>query len=194
MHSSISEARSPRGAGMWLRVIAATGFSILTVAVVTPRAHAACGEFTGTHSSILRPPMMAAAAGEVRDGRGYDTMVGLWQTVYTSGGAVFADSFKQWHADGTELDNIDQNPAVGSICLGVWKSIGPRKVRLHHVGWLFAPDGTPAGSFTMDETDTRAIGGMSYTGTFVFKTYDAGGNYSGTTVTGSILASRITVG
>jgi hypothetical protein len=45
--------------------------------------------------------------------------------------------------------------------MGVWKQVGARGVRLHHMGWLFAADGSPAGSFTIDETDTLAENGMS---------------------------------
>jgi hypothetical protein len=193
MQFSTSEACPRRGAGMWLRTIAVAGFSILSIAITVPRAQAVCGQLTGAHPGVLPVPMMAVAPGDPREGRSYDTIVGLWQTVYTSEGALFAESFKQWHADGTELDNIDQNPAVGSLCLGVWEAVGNRGVRLHHVGWLFAPDGTPAGSFVMEEMDTLASDGMSYQGTFVFRTYDTSGNYAGTTVKGTIAASRITV-
>jgi hypothetical protein len=178
---------------MWLRTFAVAGFSILTIALTAPRAHAACGELTGAHPGIVRLPMMAAEARDLPDGRGYDSFVGVWQTVYTSGGAVFAESFKQWHADGTELDSVDHDPEIGNFCVGVWKAVDGRTVRVHHVGWVFATDGTPEGSFTIDETDTLLKDGMSYKGTFVFRTYDTKGNYNGTTVTGTIAACRITV-
>jgi hypothetical protein len=76
----------------------------------------------------------------------------------------------------------------------VWKQIGPRTVRLHHTGWTFDANGNPTGFFTIDETDTIAPNGMSYSGTFDFKVFDTNGDYiSGTQTTGTIAASRITV-
>ena len=193
MQFSTNEACPRRGTGMWLRTIIAAGFSILALTLSVPRAHAACGVLSSGPRSFVRTPMLASAGGDMPSDRGYDSIVGMWQTVYTSEGQVFAQTLKQWHADGTEVDNLDQNPQVGNICWGVWKPVDGRTVRLHHLGWLFAADGTPAGSMTLDETDTLAMDGMSYKGIFVFRTYDTNGNYTGTTVTGTIVASRVTV-
>jgi hypothetical protein len=100
---------------------------------------------------------------------------------------------KQWHSDGTEFENINHNPALGSVCLGVWKHVSHRTFRLHHVGFLFNLDGTSAGSFTNDETDRLAADRMSYSGTFTFTTFDVSGNITGTAIQGTIAATRITV-
>jgi len=177
-------------------VAAAAGF----LAFTSTSAIASCGPMAGAKLNGTRLPALAqagppAAAIVAEPDRGLrsGSIVGLWHVLYTTGGAPFAESFKQWHSDGTELDNINQNPAAGSLCVGVWKQIGPREVRLHHVGWVFASDGTPAGSFTIDETDTIDEHGMAYTGTFTFRTYDVSGNFTGIEVTGNTAATRITV-
>ena len=126
---------------------------------------------------------------------GPDSVVGLWHVVYTTtGGAPFGVFFKEWHVDGTEFENIDHSAVIGNVCLGVWKQVGFRTVRLHHTGWTFDGSGNPTGYFTIDETDTIAPNGMSYTGNFDFKVFDTNGEYlSGSETTGTIAASRITV-
>lgn len=126
---------------------------------------------------------------------GPDSVVGLWHVVYTTtSGAPFGVSFKEWHSDGTEFENIDHSAVVGNICFGVWKQVGLRTVRLHHTGWTFDGSGNPTGSFTIDETDTIAPNGMSYIGNFDFKVFDTNGNSIPTAeTTGTIAASRITV-
>jgi hypothetical protein len=126
---------------------------------------------------------------------GPDSVVGLWHVVYTTtGGAPFGVSFKEWHVDGTEFENIDHSAVIGNVCLGVWKQVGFRTVRLHHTGWTFDGSGNPTGYFTIDETDTIAPNGMSYTGNFDFKVFDTNGEYiPDTETTGTIAASRITV-
>jgi hypothetical protein len=86
-------------------------------------------------------------------------------------------------------------PEQGNICFGVWKQIGRRTVRLHHIGWTFDPTNNMAtanGTFTLDETNTVSADGKTYTGTFEFKTFDLKGN-QGADITGTIAATRITV-
>jgi len=124
-----------------------------------------------------------------------DSIVGLWHVTYSlSPTVVFNESFDTWHRDGTEYDNAYLPPSEGSVCEGVWKQIGPRKVRLHHVGWTFTPDGaTLTGTFTLDETSTVAPNGETYSGTFIFKTYDTDGNFTGTEFDGTVAATRIAV-
>jgi hypothetical protein len=125
-----------------------------------------------------------------------DSIVGMWHVTYTIGNTsnVFNETLDQWHSDGTEFENADLSPLGGNICMGVWKQIAPRTIRLHHIGLTFSADGLDAtGSFVLDEIDTVAANGRTYNGTFTFTTYDTDGNYSGTTVTGKIAATRITV-
>jgi hypothetical protein len=181
-----------------LKAIALAAVVVLTIVLATPGAHASCGQIAGMKAGRITLPSLASAEPQAEGeglpgGVSYDSIVGLWLTTYTAGNSPFGETLKQWHSAGTEFENVAHNPEIGNICFGVWKQVGVRKVRLHHVGWLFSDDGTLTGSFTIDETDTLASNGMTYKGTFEFKTYDTNGKFTGTEVTGRIVASRITV-
>jgi len=121
------------------------------------------------------------------------TIVGLWHLKYTAAdGSAFLESFKTWHADGTEFENAFMPPTGGNICYGVWKQVGHLTVKLHHVGLIFGSDGTLSATFTVDELDTLAIDGKTYKGTFNFKVYDPSGNLL-QEVKGTQAGTRITV-
>ena len=114
-------------------------------------------------------------------------IVGLWHLIYTAtystSGPIpvpvippgppssfqFLESFKAWHADGTEFENAFLPPTGGNICFGVWEDSGHGSVKLHHIGLMFAPDGSVSFIFTVDEKDTVAPNGTTYSGTFDFK-------------------------
>jgi hypothetical protein len=98
------------------------------------------------------------------------TIVGLWHLHYTvSDGSPFLESFKTWHADGTEFENAFLPPVGGNVCFGVWKEVGHLTVKLHHVGLMFNSDGSLKATFTVDELDTVAADNKTYSGTFDFK-------------------------
>ena len=115
------------------------------------------------------------------------TIVGLWHLIYTATYSTpgpipfpvippgppssfqFLESFKTWHADGTEFENAFLPPTGGNICFGVWKDTGHRSVKLHHIGLMFAADGNIAFIFTVDENDIVAANGKTYSGSFDFK-------------------------
>jgi len=146
-------------------------------------------------------PLKAGAGSEIPfvsphadgDSKEPATIVGLWHVLYTAtydnnfppGGPYpptpfpFVESFKTWHADGTEFENAFLPPAGGNICFGVWKDLDKGTVKLHHIGLMFNPDGSISSIFTVDETDTVASDGKTYKGTFDFKlwppSYDAVG-------------------
>ncbi|WP_058189220.1 hypothetical protein [Terracidiphilus gabretensis] len=168
--------------------LAFLGLFILVSTTTLSAKAAGCNGLAG-RDSIVKYPL------QEHDGVvGPNSIVGLWHTVYTAGGANFGISFKEWHADGTESENVDHSAVIGNVCFGVWKEVGLRTVRLHHTGWTFDDNGNATGSFTIDETDVVAPNGMSYSGTFTFKLFDTNGYYiSGTETTGTIAASRITV-
>ena len=169
--------------------LAFLGLFILVSAATLPARAAGCNGLGGGDNVVKYPlPEHDGAIGP-------DTIVGLWHTTYTtSSNAPFGVSFKEWHGDGTEFENIDHSAVIGNVCFGVWKQIGPRTVRLHHTGWTFDDNGNPTGSFTIDETDTLTPNGMGYNGSFTFKVFDTNGDYiSGSETTGTIAASRITV-
>jgi len=139
-------------------------------------------------------------------------IVGLWHVIYTAtyddnfppGGPYpptpfpFLESFKTWHADGTEFENAFLPPTGGNICFGVWKDLGNGTVKLHHIGLMFNPDGSISSMFTVDETDAVASDGKTYKGMFDFKlwppSYDAvGTGMPIAEVRGRTLGTRITV-
>ena len=74
----------------------------------------------------------------------------------------------------------DRQPAFKIFldCFGVWKDLDHGKVKLHHIGLMFAPDpsnpflSTLANVFTVDETNTVAADGKTYGGHFDMKIYD----------------------
>ena len=124
------------------------------------------------------------------------SIVGLWHLTYTGktdnnfppGGPYpplpfpFLESFKTWHADGTEFENAFLPPAGGDICFGVWKDLGDGRVKLHHIGVMFVTEGNPpeyvgtppqyvTNVFTVDETDTVAPNRKTYSGFFDFKLF-----------------------
>jgi hypothetical protein len=139
------------------------------------------------------------------------TIVGLWHLIYTATYAVglpsppfppttpfqFLESYKTWHADGTEFENAFLSPSGGNICFGVWKDIGEGRVKLHHIGLMFASDGSISNVFTVDETDTVAANGKTYCGFFEFRLFlptDVYGTGSPlATVKGTTAGTRITV-
>jgi len=146
------------------------------------------------------------------DSKEPSTIVGLWHVLYTAtydnnfppGGPYpptpfpFLESFKTWHADRTEFENAFLPPAGGNICFGVWKALDESRVKLHHIGLMFNPDGSLSAIFTVDETDTVASDGKTYKGMFDFKlwppSYDAVG--AGTPIAevkGTTAATRIIV-
>jgi hypothetical protein len=145
------------------------------------------------------------------------SIVGLWHLIYTatytsngsylpvpspapSGGFQFLESYKTWHGDGTEFENAFLPPAGGNICFGVWKELKDGSVKLHHIGLMFAGATMPpfqSNVFTVDETDTVASNGKTYTCTFDFKLFDATDVYGTGTplqeIKGTTAGTRITV-
>ncbi|HTZ46726.1 MAG TPA: hypothetical protein VMH20_04000 [Verrucomicrobiae bacterium] len=140
------------------------------------------------------------------------TIVGLWHVVYTAtystsgplpvpvvppGSFPFLQSYKTWHADGTEWENAFLPPSGGNVCFGVWKQLENGTVKLHHIGLMFAPDGSIANVFTVDEINCVSRDGKSYAGTFDFKIFEASDIFGTGTplqeVKGNTAATRITV-
>jgi hypothetical protein len=133
----------------------------------------------------------------------------LWHVIYTANSASpsgnfpptpfqFVETLKTWHADGTELENAFLPPASGNVCFGVWKETGHGSVKLHHIGLMFDSMGRVSNIFTIDEKDTVASNGKTYSGNFDFKLWPP--NFDGVgvgtplaEVTGSTAGTRITV-
>ena len=180
-----------------LKLVVLGATALVGMALTSTNAFANCGLTAGAKGAVIRLPVLTGdnqiADAVPREGAN-TSIVGLWHIVYTqANGDPFGQSFKEWHSDGTEFENVDHSAIVGNICFGVWKQLGNRTVRLHHTGWTFDTGGNPTGTFTIDEIEVVAPNGMSYTGSFTFKTYDVNGNFTGVEVTGTIAARRITV-
>ncbi len=139
------------------------------------------------------------------------SIVGLWHVIYTATFTEhlpsppfppttpfqFLESYKTWHEDGTEFENAFLPPSAGNICFGVWKDLGDRRVKLHHIGLMFAADGSISNVFTVDETNTVAPDGKTYSGNFDFKLFLPADVYgTGTPLAeakGTTAGTRITV-
>jgi hypothetical protein len=121
------------------------------------------------------------------------SIVGLWHTVYTSGGVTAFESFEQWHADGNEFEAADTQ--LGALCQGTWLKTAPGTAQLFHVGWNFDPTGiTLIGYFTETQTDTLSADGRTYEGTFAIQNFDLSGKHlQGQDQSGNVHATRLTV-
>lgn len=160
-------------------------------------ARAACGIYgvPGSKASIKLPVVAHAELDFSQDSD--KSIVGLWHVIYTAADqSTFNDTFDTWHRDGTEFESAFLAPAGGDVCVGVWRHTRSGAVKLHHVGWLFNPSTPTANAtnyFTLDEENTVAEDGKSYTGTFTFKIWNLDGTPTPVVVTGTIAATRITV-
>jgi hypothetical protein len=207
----------------WKLALATGAMALATV--WAPNAHAACG---GVPAKLAKPAswsplygnvrLMTAALDDESESRDRAPIVGLWDVVYTAtydnnfppGQPApplpfpFLESFKTWHADGTEFENAFLGPTGGNVCFGVWKEIGHDTIKLHHIGLMFnSTDGDPdfgkiSAIFTDDETVEVARNGKTYTGTFDFRIW--GNTYASVgvgspiaEVKGTVAATRITV-
>jgi hypothetical protein len=191
---------------------APVGLVMLTMLFAASSAKAAGCGIASNMGAAPSIPFVSPHGDEHQDGRdsnGPASIVGLWHTILTANSAApsgnfpptpfqFVESFRTWHADGTEFDNAFLPPTGGNICFGVWKETGHGSVKLHHIGLVFDSMGRLSNIFTTDETATVARNGKTYTGTFDWKlwppNFDAVG--VGTPlaeVKGTALATRITV-
>jgi hypothetical protein len=195
---------------LWNRPIRSTPLALAAVSVLfaATSARAGCGDPAGWKPGFTaRLPFLAGSTAEpisADDAQStqpaaaadpeYDSIVGLWHVKYTSDGVPFYESFDEWHSDGTEFENADLPAVTGNVCVGTWKQIGTRSVRLYHIGWNYDSNGNPNGTFTLLETNTLGHNGETYAGTFDYKVYDVSGNeVVGQEVKGTQAATRITV-
>lgn len=199
-----------------LRTVRAYRLAALAMATVAGLLLGASGTQAGGCADPLnmhnKPAAVFPNYQEDSESAGRHTIVGLWHVIYTAtyddnfppGGPYpstpfpFLESFKTWHGDGTEFENAFLPPAGGNVCFGVWKDLGDHRVKLHHIGLIFNPDGSLSSIFTVDEKDTVSSDGKTYEGMFDFKlwppSYDAVGK--GTPIAevkGTTAATRITV-
>ena len=169
----------------------------------------ACADPRGAKTAPFRIPFDDHQSNWEPDNDG-PAIVGMWNTNYSfttpAGPVPFVQTIKQWHRDGTENENAMLPPLGGNVCFGVWKETGDGKIKLRHLGLMFGPpdptsqnctQGCLVASFIIEETDTVAKNGKTYTGTFTITIYDPDGNPSanngGFPPTGTVVATRFTV-
>lgn len=148
-------------------------FAVLSLGTIA--AHASCPDSRGgvpqISQLVMHPgPMISHFELSARE-----NIVGTWHVAYTSFGAPFADAFIQWHADGTEWENINLPVLDGNICMGSWRSVDATHVLRNHFGWVYA-NGIASGYFEETETDEVSQDGNSYTGVNETTIYDLSGN------------------
>src|SRR5262245_16361598 len=126
-------------------------------------------------------------------------IVGMWATEFTAntpqGPKLWDQGFELFHADGTEvaLDNAVP-PSLGNVCVGVWKSVGPKTIKMRHLAFNWNPDGTVAGTFLLLLTATVNQDGRSYDGTFESDSFDVDGKViPDFHAVGTVKGTRITV-
>src|ERR1035441_3376222 len=92
----------------------------LVVLLTAASSYADCGPMAGMKFPVVKLPLVAtanlAAVGGMPNSESPDSIVGLWHTMYTAENSPFAETFKEWHSDGTEFENVNHNPAIGSVC------------------------------------------------------------------------------
>jgi hypothetical protein len=183
-------------------LVGCAGLATVSLGMPTHALAASCGRTpyaAGPHA-LAAParPSLAIGLSNDRPGPSDDdfhrgSIVGLWHTVYTSGGVTAYESFDQWHADGNEFEVADTQ--LGAMCQGTWEQTATRTVQLFHVGWNFDPTGvTLTGYFTLIQTDTLSVDGKTYDGTFLIQNFDLSGKHlQGQDLSGAVHATRLAV-
>jgi hypothetical protein len=147
---------------------------------VVGRAAAACFSTPAkTPFAAPRALFSAPAASAAVDDRDQSaSLVGLWNSEFLlgQGPARYDQTFQTIHADGTEMMvSNGLPPALGNVCVGIWKQIAPRTFKLKHMTWNWDAKGGFAGTFLMTVTLRIDRRGNSYTGTWAADSYDTEG-------------------
>lgn len=117
-------------------------------------------------------PQIDSLANSAQDDQEPDgSIVGLWNTTFTSGGQIVDQGFDQWNSDGTEILNDTPPPATGNVCLGVWNKAG-QTFKLKHPSWTFDAAGNLNGTAIIREKVTVDPKGQNYKGTFTVDVFD----------------------
>ncbi len=128
-------------------------------------------------------------------GSGSASIVGLWHVLFTSDGQPFDEGYDLRLSDGVEIlnDTAPPQPAngAGTVCLGVFKKIGPRTYKLKHPFWGFDENSKLSGRGVINEIVALDPGGNRYHGAFTFEVYDLDNNLV-FEAKGTLKAERIT--
>jgi hypothetical protein len=144
-----------------------------------PRAAPAAADIDG----VLLPALYSPA-----DKDGFGSVVGMWHAIFRIGdasGPVFDEVLEQFHSDGTELIiSSGLPPALGNVCIGVWKRVGAHTYKLKHMTWNWSPPdngfgvpGTFAGHFELDVTLRVDARGDTFTGRWTAQNFGLDGEH-----------------
>ena len=181
--------------------------------VLADDAEATCFTKPGKRAVTLPSFAFGGQDGRGDSDRDYDdddhrhraAIVGLWNTEFLLGDGpdVYDQTFQQFHSDG--LDLIVSNgvpPPMGNVCVGVWKHVGPRTIKLLHTTWnwdptqplLPLPSAQFAGTFVMEVTLVVAENGRTFRGKWSAASYDPSGVLvPGSEAAGVVRSTRISV-
>jgi hypothetical protein len=85
-------------------------------------------------------------------------------------------------------------PALGNVCVGIWKQIAPRTVKLRHTTWNWDADGHLTGTFVLLMTVKLDRQGNALAGSYVADSDDlAGHRIAERHVEGVVKGTRTTV-
>src|SRR5262245_19179383 len=107
------------------------------------------------------------------------SIVGLWNAEFLigTGPDLYDQSFQQFHSDGTEMMlSRGLPPALGNVCVGIWKQEGPRTFKLKHMAWNWDADGNFTGTFVMEVTLRLDNRRTRFTGSWSADNFDVAGN------------------
>jgi hypothetical protein len=176
--------------------------AVAATLLLAPSAYAGCASPSGQSWFSRFQPAARMPQGPSDDHPGFGqrdardaSIVGFWNvTLSLDTGELFDQGFEQWHSDGTELlvDNAFP-PALGNVCVGVYKQSGPRTYKLRHMTWNWDLAGTNTGWFVLLMTITMDSGNR-FSGTFLTDSYDlSGAVIPSLHAEGTVRGSRITV-
>ena len=137
----------------------------------------------GTRVVPQRAPSAPAGSARVLtvadQGSSPSPVVGMWHTLFLLGNGPdrYDESLQQFHADGTEMMlSNGLPPALGNVCVGIWKHTGGRSLKVKHMAWNWEANGTFAGTFIM-EIELRVSGdGRTFEGSWTADSYDPAGD------------------
>ena len=191
---------SPRKAWIENRLPMIVALAVITLCTaLAGEARATC--FTTPVKTPFSTPKAelgaAAALPAIDDAGAPSSFVGMWNTEFLlgNGPAQFDQAYQQFHTDGTEnMLSKGLPPALGNICLGVWKPTGLRTIKLKHVAWNWDSDGGFAGTFVMTVMLRLDRTGNRLGGTYVADSFEPNGDViPAAHAEGIVRGSRITV-
>ena len=121
-----------------------------------------------------------------------DSIVGLWHVQFFVGGQAIQEAFQIWNLGGTEVHNINQDPRLGTVCLGTWVESPRGTYKLAHRVWNYDSNGNFLGTIHLTEVVHLTQNGSEHTGPITLDFYGPSGSFQ-TEVTGTVVAQRIQV-